>query len=177
MAKYVSGNYSLIITGVSLEETSTGTPYLNIRCDVVSVLKANGRIKDFEDPIGKTVYVKLWLSDKARKKSFDFIEAAGHAGSISDLSTDPEAINGFQFNASNKHDEYNGKIYDNFSAYPVREVNKVNTSKLMQLDAFFGVNSVKAQNKTIERINTQPINLGSPDNDPKFGLLDEDVPF
>jgi hypothetical protein len=144
MTYYVQGDYKLRVVANALGELSTGTPYIELKCDVVSLIKSRGDKSKFKNE--GNAYVKLWLSDKAKDKTFEFLKASGFNSSISELDNNPEALNGFEFNASNRHIGYNGAMYDNFSAYPVKSFvtkNKVNTSKLTMLDCLFGVNTIK----------------------------------
>ena len=162
-AKYVQGDYKLRVVANALGELSTGTPYVELKCDVVSLIKSKGDKAKFKNE-GHT-YVKLWLSDKAKDKTFEFLKSAGFDSSICKLDNDSEALSGFEFNASNKHNEYNGEYYDQFSPYPVKSAfgskNKVNTSKLMMLDALFGCNTVAAPKKSVSAVSTQKIEVSN----------------
>lgn len=164
-AKYVQGDFRLKIKSAVLGELSTGTPFVELTCDIVNVIKIKAN-RDLATT--GTVYVKLWLSDKARAKSFEFLKAAGLRSPISSLGDPSEEMAGFEFNGSNQH---NDQGYDSFSAYPLKVVNKVNTSKLLQLDALFGVNLVPAppKKKNVPSVPTPPREPGDDE--------DSDLPF
>jgi hypothetical protein len=167
-AKYVQGDYKLVIKTAQLGELSTGTPFVELTCDIVNIIRVKGS-RDLSN-IGE-VYVKLWLSDKAQAKSFEFLKAAGFNSPISELSEPNDSMEGFQFNGSNKH---NDQGYDSFSAYPIKQHNKVNTSRLMQLDALFGCNTIQAPVKKVNPVVAKPVQVQT---EPGQDFEDEDLPF
>jgi hypothetical protein len=146
--KYPAGSYVLRIKQNTLGETATGTPFVAIQVEVVS----GKNIKDPSVRYGETRTVNLWLSEKAIPYTKAFLEYAGFTGSIAQLDIDhPEHISleGFEADGSCKLEEYQGKVYDKFGFYPPKskfgsKMNKVNTSRMLMLDALFGVSTIQA---------------------------------
>ena len=184
-SRYPIGNYVLRIKQNTLGETSTGTPFVAISIEVVS----GKNVKDPSVIYGGTRTVKLWLSEKAMPYTKAFLEYAGFSGSIAQLDMDhPDHISleGFEADASCKSHEYNGKVYDEFSFYPPKskfgsKMNKVNSSRMLQLDALFGCNTIQAPvKKVVERnvigkIENKPVQVQT---EPGQDFDDEDsLPF
>ena len=175
---YPKGSYRLRIKENSTGTANTGSDFIMLQCEVIS-----GKTTDKSIIWGGTRTVKLWLTDKALPNTIAFVKAAGFNGSIAQLDNEhPEhySLEGFEFNASNEHNDYDGKKFDNFSAYPVKakfgsNVNKINTSRLMQLDALFGCNTIQAPVKKAAPVVAKPVKVQT---EPGQDFDDsEDLPF
>jgi hypothetical protein len=172
---YPVGSYSIRVKSNTLGEENSGTPFLALQVEVVSGKNIKGSVI-----YGGTRTIKLYLSEKAAPYTKAQLDAAGFTGSIAQLDLDhPDhfSLEGYEADASCKHNEFNGKTYDNFSLYKPKpafgaKLNKVNTSRMMQLDALFGCNSVQAPKKTESKL----FNHSVVDSDP-FSDFNEDVPF
>jgi hypothetical protein len=181
---YPKGSYRLRIKENTTGTANTGSDFIMLQCEVLS-----GKTTDKNVIWGGTRTVRLWLTDKALPNTIAFVKAAGFNGSIVQLDIehpDHYSLEGFEFNASNEHNENAGKKYDNFSAYPVKakfgsNLNKINTSRLLQLDALFGCNTIQApvkkavvERNVIGKIENKPVQVQT---EPGQDFEEDSLPF
>jgi hypothetical protein len=125
---------------------NTGNIFLRLKCDILS-LKKGGNGSEIKP--GRR-FIDLYFTEATIERTNAFLEAAGF-----DFSTygklDPDhsehfSLEGFEFDANCKHEVYNEKTRDKFSALPVgksstawmEKLGKTDRVSVMGLDAMYG---------------------------------------
>lgn len=97
------------------KESSKGTPYLEVTFEVESHKK----------------FVKLWLTEKSADRTMRLLSDLGFNGDFKN----PVLANKGPFDLECKHEEFNGKVYESWMFWGVRQAPPIVASKAAELSA------------------------------------------